>query len=131
MIGLLAFVRSPLGRVAVAILAVLVIVGGFYWKGRSDAKQAAETALRKENERALRTDEKARVAADLARVTDAAEVEEQREELVEAIQEIPDERPDAVRVALGCQRLRAAGQDLALVPACAGHGGGAQARPQP
>lgn len=77
-------------------------------------------ALRLEKANSLYLQQKAR-ADDLAaqqRLTDTIAVNQQEEELRDAIASTPDSAPDATRVRLGCERLRRAGQDTAGLPAC-------------
>jgi hypothetical protein len=62
-----------------------------------------------------------------ARSADSAAFVRHKKELIDAIQAIPDTHPDPVRVALGCQRLRAQGRRDADLPAVCRSQGGAQA----
>lgn len=104
--------------IAALVLIVLAVV---YLNGKSSGRAEIETKIERANTEAVATDAKAREAAAEARVADAEAVMELKEELVDAVENTPDEKPDAVRIALGCERLRRAGRDTALIPACAGH----------
>lgn len=84
----------------------------------ASAKAAAERALA--NVKALELDAMAKDAAASERVADALVVEEMEEELLDAIAQTPDSAPDAVRVQLGCRRLRAQGTPAADIPAICG-----------
>lgn len=117
-------------KVGLAVIAAVLLsynVGSC--QGRRDGRQQMQSAIDQANARALQ--EKAR-ADDLAanqRITDTIAVNRQEGALRDAIASTPDTQPDPVRIALGCQRLRAAGTDTARIPACSGSGGRAQARP--
>lgn len=64
------------------------------------------------------------------RADDEAEVQEMREELVDAIREVPDTVPDDVRVRLGCERLRRRANSVgADLPDVCRPEGGTEARP--
>lgn len=94
----------------------------FFILGQCDGKRserARQDAARAEaNVEAMKTNTKATETAAAQRVKDATTVAAQEEALIDAIQSTPDEAPDAVRVRLGCERLRAQGTDLANIPAC-------------
>lgn len=108
---------------AVAATAALCLPLG-YCQGR-DAERARNDAARAlANTKALELDAEANEAASADRVADALEVTAQEEELLDAISEIPDTRPDPVRVRLGCERLRAQGTPSADLPAVCGPEGG-------
>lgn len=61
------------------------------------------------------------------RITDLVAVQQNERNLRDAIALTPDTAPDAVRVQLGCARLRAAGRDTASLPTVCRTGGGTQA----
>tara|TARA_R110000868_G_scaffold32613_1_gene118685 strand:- start:1788 stop:2162 length:375 start_codon:yes stop_codon:yes gene_type:complete len=88
-----------------------------YCKGHADAalKYRAEKAL--VTAKALETDAHARDAADRSRVADALQISNHEKDLVDAISNVPDDAPDRVRVALGCQRLRGQGTAESDLPA--------------
>lgn len=108
-----------------AIITGLIVFGLTlplgYCKGQSDAnsRHAAERLLA--NTKALQIDAAAGTQASEERVADALAINETEEELLDAIADIPDEAPDAVRVRLGCQRLRAQGTSPADIPAVCGY----------
>lgn len=67
--------------------------------------------------KAVAINERARDNADQARAADGITIIQHEQELTNAISQVPDTKPDAVRVALGCQRLRAQGAVEADLPA--------------
>lgn len=101
-------------------LLILVAIGLVYWQGRSDGRLKADAERAVANVEAMKTNEGANANASEARVTDAEQVLELKEELTDAVAEIPDDVPDDVAVALGCQRLRRQGTDTTAIPACGG-----------
>lgn len=102
------------------ILLALAVVGLIYWQGRSDGRLKADAERAVANVEAMKTNEAANANAAGARVTDAEQVLELKEELTDAVAEIPDDVPDDVAVALGCERLRRQGTDTTAIPACGG-----------
>ena len=86
--------------------------------GRRQGRQAAALELSRANTRYLQQKAKADELAADQRITDTIAVNRQEEELRDAIAATPDERPDAVRIRLGCERLRQAGRDTSSIAAC-------------
>lgn len=133
--GFLAFlVPSGLKEIARLVLTALLVAGMClplgYCKGQS-AERARNAAARAEaNVQAMRTNNAAQEAAATEALADAAEVSAHEEGLIDAIQSTPDGAPDAVRVALGCERLRRAGADTATLSECARPGGRSEAPAQ-
>lgn len=126
----------PQALVLIGVAALLVSV--LWIKGqRDDArderdKAQAELTQAKADLALARTDAAAKERASVERQADGVKVAAQTKELTDAIKTVPDTQPDAVRVALGCQRLRAAGRTAdADLPAVCRSGDGAQARPTP
>lgn len=103
----------------IALLALL-LAGLIYWQGRSDGRLKADAERAVANVEAMKTNEKANVNAADDRVADAEKVLELKEELTNAVAQVPDDVPDPVAVALGCQRLRNQGTDTTALPACGG-----------
>lgn len=103
---------APLGMKIASGLALgaFLALGVVMW--RADAISAQRDALRTELAHAdakivlLEADAALKDTAGVERVQDSAEVARIEEELIDAIQSVPDEKPDAVRVHLGCERLR-------------------------
>lgn len=125
--GIFAFVATW-WKVGVAALAAVLLsyqVGSC--NGYANGKQAMETALAKANADYLQQKARADEAAATQRLTDTIAVNRQEQELRNAIASTPDTAPDAVRIALGCQRLRAAGTSAASLPAVCRSSSGAQA----
>lgn len=104
------------------VLLIALAVFGVTWPiarcdGVRDERAAGVARLEKANR--LFLDMKAR-ADDLAanqRLTDIVAVSQRERDLRDAIASTPDGAPDAVRVQLGCARLRAAGRSAADLPA--------------
>lgn len=86
--------------------------------GRRSERATAAAARAEANVEALKTDKVATDKAADERVADATVVTAKEKELVDAIADTPDTAPDAVRVRLGCERLRQQGTDTAAIPAC-------------
>ena len=106
------------GGVAVALAVALGVqtIRANHWhseaaEAREDLKTAEATIT------LLRVDAELKETAAVERQEDTAEVAEMEKELIDAIKDVPDEKPDAVRVALGCKRLRAQGYREADLPA--------------
>lgn len=117
-------------KVGLAVFTALILsynVGSC--QGRRDGRQQMQSAIDRANTRALQEKARADELAANQRITDTIAVNRQEEALRNAIASTPDSQPDAVRIALGCQRLRAAGTDTARIPACSGSGSRTQARP--
>ena len=94
-------------------------------EARSELNQAkAELAL-------LRTDAELKEIAASERSADEKAVAQTEKELIDVIQSIPDTSPDAVRVAVGCERLRQSGYIDAHLPAACRFGSGAEAEARP
>lgn len=85
--------------------------------GYTSGKRSMEAALAKANADYLRQKALADEAAAQQRITDTIAVNQQEQELRDAIATTPDTQPDAVRIRLGCQRLRASGASPASLPA--------------
>lgn len=104
------------------ILGGLLLVAGLalalYLQGRSDGRAKIEGAIQKENVRVLERLGEANENAAEARVTDAGQVLELKEELVDAVEKTPDTLPTERRIARGCVQLRRAGHDTSVIPAC-------------
>ncbi len=102
-----------------AVVAALCLPTG-YCKGYEAARDKAEAERATANVTAITTARTADEAAAVQRVDDVLDIAKQEEELTDAVQSTPDEAPDAVRVALGCARLREAGTSTIHIPACNG-----------
>lgn len=114
---------APLAmKIAGGLVAILLVGLGITYIALQRADRRADEA-----ERALATaeaeitllkhDSALRDTAANERQADTTAAREAREELIDAISEIPDERPGPVRVAFGCQRLRNAGYAESDLPA--------------
>lgn len=103
-----------------AVAAVLLSYNVGSCVGYGNGKRAMQAAIDRANVEALRQKARADELAANQRLTDTIAVNRQEQELRNAIAQTPDTQPDAVRIALGCQRLRAAGTDTSRIPACRG-----------
>ena len=92
-------------------------------RGERIGKQKMQLAIEQANTRFLTQKARADELASQQRITDTIAVNEQEEELRDAIADTPDTAPDAVRVQLGCARLRAADRGEADLPAVCRSGG--------
>jgi len=91
--------------------------------GKRQARSEAAAARAEANVEAMKTDSGAKEQAAIERIKDATTVSENEKGLIDAIEDTPDTAPDAVRVKLGCERLRAAGANPAALPAVCRPGG--------
>ncbi len=103
--------------IALAILAVLAAV---YMRGRGDERTENDAEKAVAEAEASKADEIADNQADQQRVEDAQKTAELREELIDAVQAVPDSVPAPAAVALGCQRLLNAGRRPSDLPAVCG-----------
>ena len=92
-----------------------------YCAGRQAERHANDAARALANVEAMETAEQAGDAAAEDRVNDALNGERLKQELIDAISEVADSQPDAVRVALGCERLRKQGTSGADLPEVCRH----------
>lgn len=88
-----------------------------YCTGSRSATARCDAARAIANTKAEENDAHAKDNAAVDRVQDALAIQKHEEELTDAISSVPDDKPDRVRVALGCQRLRSQGTVEADLPA--------------
>lgn len=112
-----------------ALAAVLLSYNVGSCVGYGNGKRVMETALAKANAKALEEKGRADALAANQRITDTIAVNRQEEALRDAIASTPDTAPDAVRIRLGCERLRRSGTSPSALPAVCRSAGGAQAGP--
>ncbi len=122
---LTAFLSSRFAKPALIGLAILLALGALwgwgqmrYRAGVHDERVRAELALEQANRRFLEQKARADQLAADQRLADTVAVNRQEQELLDAIDDTPDSAPDAVRVRLGCERLRQAGRDPSRIAAC-------------
>ena len=112
--------------VRVVVVAFLVAAVS-YPLGQCDGKRTErarwDAALQKANNDFLQQKARADALAAAQRLTDQIAVSQREKDLRDAIASTPDSAPDAVRIQLGCARLRAAGRDTADLPAVCRPGG--------
>lgn len=107
--------RAWIQKARYSIITGLAVAGlclplGYCAGHRSASGPAIDT-------KAVATNELARDNADQARAADGITITKHEQELTNAISTVPDTKPDPVRIALGCQRLRAQGAAEADLPA--------------
>lgn len=105
---------ATIGILVAAVIVLLVV----YIRGRHDAHKHDEAARAVAVAEALKRDGQARDKVAEVREHDAQVNAQLREELTDAVSQVPDDVPDPVAVRLGCERLRAHGVSIANLPAC-------------
>lgn len=109
------------------ILVAFLVAAVSYPLGQCDGRRTErarwDAALQKANADFLREKARADELAANQRLTDTIAVNELEKGLRDAIADTPDGAPDAVRIRLGCERLRRAGQNTSHIPACRGPSG--------
>lgn len=113
----LSAVNSARAAIVTGLACTALCLPLGYCKGYEAAKSKAVSELALANVTAVTTARGADDVAAVERLGDALANAKQHEDLTDAISEVPDSAPDAVRVALGCQRLRATGRAEATLPA--------------
>jgi len=118
-VNLRTFTLTGWIMVAVAVLFLLSL--GFCAitaPGREARK--VDAAVAAANGKTQTVDTAAREAAADERLADALSTATTKQELSNAVANLPDARPSNRRLALACERLRQQGTDTALVPVCGG-----------
>ncbi len=131
MIALLAFTRSPLGRAAMILLGLIVLIGVLWSCVAKRDREMIERANDEANVAAAKVQAETREQAAEERVADDRASRQTEKELTDAVAPVPDSAPDAARIALGCQRLRRAGARDAGLPGPCRPEGGVQASARP
>lgn len=119
-----AYIVTQWRTIAVAAAACLLCLALGYCEGKSAGEARADAERAAANAIAITNARNADEVAAVERVTDAIATVEHEKDLTDAIAATPDTLPDPTRVALGCQRLRAAGTAEADLPAVCGRAGG-------
>jgi len=129
---ILSYLQRTWQTLAVSALLILAALTLGYAKGSSAERAKADAERAAANVVAITTARNADEVAAVARVDAALTIAKQKEELTNAIASTPDTAPDALRVRLGCERLRQAGTPDADLPAICGRegAGGTQAAPR-
>jgi hypothetical protein len=104
--------------VALAVAGLCLPLG--YCSGKRAGVARMEAARAVANVEALRTDGSAKELAAVERANDNAAVAAKREDLLDAVADLPDSTPTVRRVVLACARLRSQGTDTTTIPACRG-----------
>lgn len=89
-----------------------------YCQGLSAGKAKAKAAVAVATVEVMRVDGDAKEVAAIERRNDDAAIVAQKEELTDAVADLPDEMPSTRRVALACARLRAQGTATGNLSAC-------------
>lgn len=110
-------------------IAVCLPLG--YCQGVKQGTAQSQAAVAVATVEVLKVDADAKEVAAIERTKDDALVVAQKEELVNAVANLPDSLPSARRVALACERLRQQGNSLATIPACGGSAVGIKTTTQP
>jgi hypothetical protein len=130
MIAIGAFFRTWWKAGLGIIIGALLIFPLAQCKGEKIGQQRAALALERANRQFLEQKARADALAADRRLTDTIAVSNMEKGLRDAIATTPDTAPDAVRIRLGCERLRRApGTNPASLPAICRSSGGSQARP--
>jgi len=93
-----------------------------YIHGKSDSRLEYEAERAITNAKLLEDAAASKDTAAAERLRDALTISKAEGELVHALRKVPDEQPDAVRIKLGCERLRRQGKNTSSIPACSGSG---------
>lgn len=126
MIALVAWWKAIVG----AVLGALLIWPVAQCSGKKIGVQQMQLAVANANTKALEQKNRADALAAAQRITDTIAVSAREKALRDAIASTPDSAPDAVRIRLGCERLRHAnGSNQATLPAACRPSSGAQASP--
>ena len=117
-LAILAFARANWKALVGLILGIILCWPVASCSGRADGRAEMRAALVQANIKALAAQRQADTLAAQQRITDTISVNRQEGALRDAIASTPDSAPDATRIALGCARLRASGQNTAVISAC-------------
>ena len=128
-LAILAFIKANWKAAVGLILGIILCWPVASCSGRADGRAQMRAALVQANIKALAAQRQADTLASQQRITDTTAVNRQEGALRDAIRSTPDTQPDPVRIALGCSRLRASGQDTAHISACNRPSSRAQAGP--
>lgn len=130
MIALPAFLTAEGVKVALRVLPWAALLPAFLLgqcSGADHVRDQAKAATAVATVEALKSTSVANSQSADERVADAIAIAETKQELTDAVANLPDEVPSLRRVSLGCARLRQAGTDVSSIPACTGSTGSAQA----
>lgn len=119
-------------QIALAILVVLIGTHSLaYCQGRTDGRAALLADQAEARAKAELVEDESEGEAAGERETDRGIITEAQEDRNDAVttNATPGERPSATRIALQCERLRAAGTDIDQLPACRGREGRTETRP--
>ena len=111
----LSAIASAIGLKGFAAIGMALAFAAMFWLNKHHTEQLrdaqANLALADAQITLLKTDAALKETASKERQDDNAAIDAAEKELVNAISQVPDSQPDAVRVRLGCERLRAANPD--------------------
>lgn len=103
---------------AAFVLGALLTAPLAYCEGKSAGSSKAEAAAAVATVEVMKVDADAKEVAAIERRNDDAQIAAKKEELTDAVANLPDALPSARRVALACERLRQQGTDTAAIAAC-------------
>lgn len=101
-----------------ALVAVILVLGGVYLKGRDDQREKAEAARKVEVAAAIASHVKAGGRATEVVEAKAEAAAEQKEDLINAVAKAPDGLPDESSVRWGCEFVRQQTGRPSNAPAC-------------
>lgn len=102
---------SPLGLILVGLAIVLMLTLGWHRSHQAAVRAKVEAAVAQETVKIVTRDAEVREKAADERLADALNNAEAREEMIDALDDLPDARPSARRLRLACERLRRQGED--------------------
>ena len=103
---------------AAFILGALLTAPLAYCEGKSAGAAKSKAAAAIATVEVMKVDADAKEVAAIERRDDDAEIAAKKQELTDAVADLPDALPSARRVALACQRLRQQGTDTKPIAAC-------------
>ncbi|CAN5370337.1 hypothetical protein BH09PSE1_BH09PSE1_17620 [soil metagenome] len=117
-----------IATIVVLVFAVLLL-GYCAVTGPGREARKVDAAVAAANGKTQAVDTAAREVAADERLADALSTATTKQELSNAVANLPDARPSDRRIALACERLRQQGTDTTALPACVGSPRPAQAGP--